>query len=102
MIDKLKSSDFPPYLDQKFRIYSGSAEPLEVVLIEVSELGSESGNDSEPLTRRPFSIIFRGPIDPSLPQGTFEFGHDQFGTLSIFIVPIGPDKEGMLYQAVFN
>ncbi len=100
MIDKLKSSDFSGYVKQKFRILPESMEPLEVYLIEVNDLGSGGGNaDHE--SRRPFSIIFRGPNEPSLSQGTYAIGNDEFGSLDLFIVPIGPDKEGMLYQAIF-
>ncbi len=102
MLDKISSADFSPYLNQRFRIDAGSSEPLDVELIEVSELSSASISSDEPEKRRPFSIVFRGPNDPSLPQGIYDIEHGEMGTLSLLIVPIGPDKEGMLYHAVFN
>lgn len=47
-----------------------------------------------------FRLEFLGPTNPQLGQGVFPFqiGTDQF---SIFIVPVGPDPKGMIYEAVF-
>ncbi len=97
MLDKLKITDFSQYLNQKFRIQLEAMEPLEVELIEAA-----SGSDNESSTSRPFSIIFRGPKDPSLPQGIYDIEHDKMGIPGLFLVPIGPDNDGMLYEAVFN
>ncbi len=38
----------------------------------------------------------------NLGQGTFDLEHDQIGSFALFLVPIGPDAEGMRYEAVFN
>ena len=97
MLDKLTIEDFTPYLNQKFRINPESTEPLEVELLEVTELGSAAVRDCEPV-RRSFSIVFGGPKDPSLPQGIYGIEHGKLGTLNLFLVPIGP----ALYQAVFT
>ncbi len=102
MLNELKSRDFFPYLNQKFRIQLAAVEPLEVELIEVTDLTSASGSENESSTRLPFSIVFRGPKEPSLPQNIYDIEHDKMGTLNLFIVPIGPDSEGMLYEAVFS
>ena len=75
---------------------------MEVELIEVSELGSASISSDEPEKRRPFSIVFRGPNDPSLLQGIYDIEHGEMGTLSLFIVPIGPDAHGLCYESIFN
>ena len=102
MLDKLKITDFSQYLNQKFRIQLEAMEPLEVELIEVTDLNPASGSDIEPSTSRSFSIIFRGPKDPSLPQGIYDIEHDKMGIPGLFLVPIGPDNDGMRYEAVFN
>ena len=101
-MDKVESAHFSPYLNQRFRILSESTDPLEVELIGVSEFGVGATSNDEPPKRRPFSIVFRGPKEPSLPQNIYDIEHDQMGTLNLFIVPIGPDNEGMLYEAVFS
>lgn len=102
MLNELKSTDFFPFLNQKFRLQLEAMEQLEAELIEVTDLNSASGSENESSRRRPFSIVFRGPMEPSLPQSIYDIEHDQMGTLNLFMVPIGPDNEGMLYEAVFS
>lgn len=60
--------------------------------------------------RRPFAVLFRGPIEPVLRQGIYRLEHDQLGVLELFIVPVGPDNPSgperqppaMRYEAVFG
>jgi hypothetical protein len=49
-----------------------------------------------------FSLYFRGPLTPLLPQGTYTLEHATLGALDIFIVPIKREADGLLYEAVFN
>ena len=51
--------------------------------------------------RLQFSLVFRGPMEPLLPQAICGVDHDELGHLDLFLVPIGPDGTGMRYQAVF-
>jgi hypothetical protein len=47
-----------------------------------------------------FRLEFRGPVDPILPQAIYRFRRDdEFG--DIYIVPVGRDATGTLYEAVF-
>jgi hypothetical protein len=52
----------------------------------------------------PFELAFESDGEPYLGQGTYEFRHDALGTLTMFVVPMGPDPTSgrMRYQAVFN
>ena len=50
----------------------------------------------------PFTLTFRGPAAPILPQQIYPLTHESLGNWEIFLVPIGPDKQGMLYEAIFN
>jgi hypothetical protein len=103
MLNKLQSTDFAPFRNTGFRI---EVEDLyvDVELIDVRELGSDEAYryENEPERRRPFSIVFRGPADSFLPQRIYHIVHPDMGTLDLFLVPIGPDREGMLYEAVFS
>lgn len=47
-----------------------------------------------------FRVEFTGPADPMFSQGIFPFqiGREQF---AIFIVPLGRDQSGVLYEAIF-
>jgi len=98
LLDKLNSSDFAPYLHQKFLIHLGEAAPREAELLQVTELGA-AGPHSQ---RRPFSIILRGPRDRRLPQMIYKVQHEKLGEMEIFLVPVAVDENGYHYEAVFN
>jgi hypothetical protein len=101
MLDKLTSGDFSPHLNEIFHIAAEGIEPFEAVLISVDELGSRPTVDTETERRRPFSIVMRGPKHVEHPQGIYRIEHEQMGSFDIFLVPIGPDAEGMQFEAVF-
>jgi len=101
MLDKLTSADFSSYANQTFSIQVEPGELLEVELVDVSDLGGDDGWD-ESSARRPFSIVFRGPKESYLPQSIYRIEHDRMGSLDLFLVPIGPDRQGMRYEAVFS
>jgi hypothetical protein len=66
----------------------------DIVLIEVTD-------NSEPSAER-FTLLFRGSLDRFFEQNTYELGHDVLGSEPIFIVPVGRQADGFLYQAVFH
>ena len=47
-----------------------------------------------------FRLEFLGPPAPQLGQGVFAF-HIDTDQYNIFIVPLGPQEGGMMYEAVF-
>lgn len=51
---------------------------------------------------QPFNLHFRGPKDARFAQGMRRLEHAAFGSLDLFLVPIGADPAGFLYEAVFN
>ncbi|HEX9944577.1 MAG TPA: hypothetical protein VGG03_21410 [Thermoanaerobaculia bacterium] len=97
MLQDLTPASFEAHLGTPFRIHYGGESPLEVVLYEVKLHEAHPGPRSQP-----FSVFFRGPYRPVLPQRIYSMEHGLMGTLEIFLVPIGPDAQGMRYEAVFN
>ncbi|MBV9336790.1 MAG: hypothetical protein JO243_12975 [Solirubrobacterales bacterium] len=91
----ITAEDFRPLVGTRFGVAAG---PFASELIEVHALDGTAG----PGLRSPFSLIFRGPLEPLLPQGIHRLEHGQLGTLDLFLVPIGPDQAGMRYEAVFG
>ena len=91
----LTAEDFRPLVGTRFRVGAG---PIASELIEVNELDGTAG----PGLRSPFSLVFRGPLEPFVPQGIYRLEHGQLGELDLFLVPIGPDQAGMRYEAVFG
>jgi hypothetical protein len=52
--------------------------------------------------RAPFSLLFRSASQPVLPQKLYNLKNEKFGRLEIFRDPEARDRNGVLYQAVFN
>ena len=49
-----------------------------------------------------FRLMFLGPADAPLAQGTYTFSRDDRVAHEIFVVPIGPARDGRLrYEAIF-
>ncbi|HVR06796.1 MAG TPA: hypothetical protein VMW75_02010 [Thermoanaerobaculia bacterium] len=100
MIDlaALTDGDFAPHFGSRYRLQlAGAPEPLDLELVEITP-----GGQAPRRNRRTFSLVFRGPRRPWLPQGVYRLDHEAMGALELFLVPIGPDPQGPLYQAVFT
>jgi len=48
-----------------------------------------------------FRLEWRGPAEPFLPQAIYRFRRGE-QLFDMFIVPVGRDERGTLYEAVFN
>lgn len=59
------------------------------------------GEPVDPTLRAPFSLLFRGPPEPILPQAIYALEHATLGVSEIFLVPLAPDADGTRYEAVF-
>ena len=54
------------------------------------------------VTRQPFVLLFRSGSAVLLPQNIYRMSNLTMGKMEIFIVPVGRDGAGILYEAVFN
>lgn len=54
------------------------------------------------MTRAPFALLFRSESKVLLPQQIYRLTNATLGILDIFLVPIARDKDGIVYQAIFN
>jgi hypothetical protein len=102
MLDKLTVEMFTECLGSPFRMHAGPGTVLEVELIEATALPPITARVGGPPRRAPFSLLFRGPITPWVPQGIYRLENEKRGALEFFLVPIGPDEKGMRYEAIFN
>jgi hypothetical protein len=100
MLEDLTPSSFEKLVGDQFSLTLGDQSRLDLELVSVTP-GPSGGDDAES-RRDPFSIIFRGPLEPVLPQRIYPLENQELGTLDLFIVPIGPDESGMQYEAVFG
>lgn len=69
---------------------------VPLVLEEVASLGERPGH------REPFSLLFRSPDGPVLPQQIWPLRSEAMGDLEVFLVPIARDDRGVVYEAVFT
>jgi hypothetical protein len=95
MIEDVTAGTFSEILNTRFRLNLTQSDVLELELIKVEDLATSAKQER-------FSVIFRGPRDRGLSQGTYSFEHDKLGTLDLFIVPIGMEEDGVVYEAAFN
>ena len=96
----LKLSHFADRVHEKVKIHAGEMV-LDAELTTVRSLGGSADFDAAG-GRRPFSLIYRGPLTPILPQRIYPVEHPELGTLELFLVPVGPEQGGMQYEAVFT
>jgi len=71
------------------------------VLVEARPLQVQQVRGTQTM-RTPFSLLFRHCASFLLPQQIYQMRHDRIGSVGIFLVPIAREREGFLYQAVFN
>lgn len=91
---------FEPLTDTTFAVASAAPQaPVDLVLRSVARWGPEQPAEGG---RRPFTLTFRGPSRPLLPQATYPLRHDVLGTQDVFLVPIARDEDGCTYEAVFS
>jgi len=93
---------FEPCLGTKFVVRAFNEEDeervFELELVEASELPPASTNPKHNLRQDPFTLLFEGPKDALIDQGTYKFEHEQLGEVEMFMVPVGLGE----YEVIFN
>ena len=93
-------ADFTSRLGQRFRLQLGEGQELELELVDVKDHGRSSAGGPE---RSCFALLFRSPGERRFaPQHTYRVEHEALGALDMFLVPRGPDGQGMTYEAIYN
>jgi hypothetical protein len=106
---RLSADLFEPLIGQPFGVeLKDGTVPL--ILRSVTRLPSPRGQDSAgrvvPIELRarkdPFTLLFGG-ASHLLPQCTYRITSGSLGeAVDIFIVPVGQDRQGFIYEAVFG
>jgi hypothetical protein len=92
-------STFWRYRLDRFSVRVGAMATVDLELREVKDLGLP--RDGLPMKER-FAIVFQGPRDPQLEQGTYRFEHQEMGEFPLFIVPVYSNTRDAYYQASFG
>ncbi len=96
MLETLTHEHFAALNCRVFRLHSDGAE-FDLDLLSVTPLGNQRPN-----ARQSFSLIFRGPESPLLPQKIYRLSGEGFEAMDIFLVPVARDSSGTQYEAIFN
>lgn len=95
----LTYDDFAGRVGEPFVLVDDDQVVLELVEASVSPEAGGQGPGGE--RRQQFSLVFRGPLAPTLRQGTYPLRQADGSVLDLFLVPLGPDASGMRYEAAF-
>lgn len=88
-------ASFSNQLHTSFLVQSPElAESLSIELVEAT-------NNSDAVQER-FSLLFRGPNAPILAQQIYELRHPVLGECTLFLVPVGLNQQGALYEAIIS
>ena len=96
-MDLLKLEHFAARLNETFSALNDGNAPF--VLVEAKPIAAAT---FQGMMRAPFSLLFRNTSPIMFPQKTYRMRHASIGELGIFLVPVARDRDGFLYQAVFN
>ncbi|MDB6073938.1 MAG: hypothetical protein JWO89_1578 [Verrucomicrobiaceae bacterium] len=98
-LGELAGDFFQPFVNSTFLMHWGGYKPEPVELVSVSSYNRKAAEGF----REPFELIWRASTrDFYVPQGIYSFQHPTAGAFEIFVVPIGPDADGMQFQAIFT
>lgn len=100
LIARLTSADFPADPELEWMIvFHESIPPVKAKLGRVLDFDPREGYE-----RNGFSMIFITELTSQYyQQGTYNLIHPKHGIIELFMVPIGPDKEGFIqYEIIFT
>jgi hypothetical protein len=104
----LTQATFAAHRGDVFQILPAASPRLDVVLLAVSDRSRHAAPTAGRSRRRTatggecFALVFRGPHNRPLAQGTYRFVHARMGLLALFIVPGATGAHGIHYEALFN
>ena len=97
-VQLLHYENFGPHVNSTFALKLGET----TVDLALTEATRQVVRPFPGMMRQPFSLIFRSTSQVVLPQRMYALKHAAMGTIDIFLVPIGRDVHGVVYQAIYN
>ncbi|HJV41343.1 DUF6916 family protein [Caulobacter sp.] len=94
----LSSADFASQANTSYELWLGDGA-MNLTLVDIRPLPAAAHAGS---MRQPFSLIFRSSVRHVLPQRTYQLKNAASGVQEVFLVPVGRDAAGVLYEAIFN
>jgi hypothetical protein len=89
---------FAGHVNETFSVAVGDSS-VDMALVEAKR---HKPRQVAGLRFEPFALYFRSQNQVILPQKIYSFRNPGLGQVDIFIVPIGREAGGIVYEAVFN
>lgn len=105
MPELLALPTFREHLGETFDLHDGAGAVVPLKLAEAQALAnprSVLAAGTNTMRDEPFSLLFRAGPGVHLPQRTYTLEHGVLGRLDVFLVPLGPDREGARFEAIFT
>jgi hypothetical protein len=90
-------SRFTPWVGSAFRM-TGAGDDVNVVLTEIGDLLPVARAQDEAR----FSLLFAAPAGHTPTDGVRTFSREGFGSIDMFVAPVGPDDADRPYEAIIN
>ena len=94
-LEELQQARFTELLNSDFQVFDDPATAFAVRLVEVNDRATTPHQEV-------FTLLFHGPTKNFIGQGIHKLKHKDLGEIDIFLVPVGQDKDGFQYEAIFN
>jgi len=101
MLDTFTLDTFRRHIGDDFQITARQDGNLSLRLASAVGWGENRGADADG-RRTPFTLLFHGPTENYLRQGTYLIRHGAIGEFPLFLVPLGPRDGQMRYEAIFT
>lgn len=100
---EMTCDDFTPLIGREFTV-SLPAQPdagsVELELVKCTAFDQLKASHAQ---RVPFSLIFHSKSEPqNLPQRIYRFENPELGAMEVFMVPVGRNGAGFIYQVSFS
>lgn len=99
MLESLTIESFEPHVGTSFWAEFPNGSNVELRLVRAAKVME---SEAARLPRHPFSLFFTGPESFLLKQHIYRLTHETLAPMEIFLVPVGKEANGYLYEAVFT
>ena len=100
MVDSFTVERFVPHIGEVFTVLLvAEAREVKLLLTEISALPSDGDRRRQ---RQPFALVFHAPRGTTIPARIHPLQAAGIEPFDCFLEAIGPDENGMRYEAVFG
>lgn len=96
-MDLLSLQHFAGCMNETFKASLGDGF-VDFTLVEATPLPQRRPG----APREPFQLLFLNSSPVLFPQQIYQMRHPRVGEVGVFITPIAQNRDGFIYQAVFN